>query len=58
MPERLLLERIKDDILILRTYLQEKQRGEEPDITLDLSELLASDLSPFLSLMYCYFSFR
>jgi hypothetical protein len=39
MPERQLLERIKDDILILGTYLQEKQRGEEvPGITPDLSE--------------------
>jgi hypothetical protein len=38
MPERQLLERIKDDILILGTYLQEKQRGEVPGITPDLSE--------------------
>jgi hypothetical protein len=38
MPERQLLERIKDDILILGTYLQEKRRGEEPGITPVLSE--------------------
>jgi hypothetical protein len=38
MPERQLLERIKDDILILGMYLQEKQRGEVPGITPDLSE--------------------
>jgi hypothetical protein len=33
MPEHQLLERIKDDILILGTYLQEKQCGEVPGIT-------------------------
>jgi hypothetical protein len=38
MPECQLLERIKDDILILGTYLQEKQRGGEPGMTPDLSE--------------------
>jgi hypothetical protein len=38
IPERQLVEMIKDDILILKTYLQEKRRGEEPGITPALSE--------------------
>jgi hypothetical protein len=38
MPERQLLELIKDDLLLLRAFLQGGNRGDEQGFTPDQSE--------------------